>query len=150
VEADPGDRVRHFDVTELSQALSVRLGALLGIAATMINWTALWRHSMIGYPTAMLWRNKGAVGWRRASFVRAVAALRAPDQEKPPSPTGAVWSGPLAYNVLCCTQMRRERRRLHRVSTQPRRTCSYALATGTREVISRRQPVPLASAMTML
>jgi hypothetical protein len=59
VEADPGDRVRRFDVTELSQALSVRLGALLGIAATMINWTALWRHSMIGYPTAMLWRNKG-------------------------------------------------------------------------------------------
>ena len=45
------------------------------------------------------------------------------------------WSGPLAYNVLCCTQKRREQRRLRCVSTQPRRTCCYALATGTRDVL---------------
>jgi hypothetical protein len=93
VEADPGDRVRRFDVTELSQALSVRLGALLGIAATMINYRL-------------------AAGF----FCSGRGCSSCPRSEKPPSPTGAVWSGPLAYNVLCCTQMRRERRRLHRLS----------------------------------
>ena len=47
----------------------VRLGALLGIAATMINWTALWRAFMIGCPTAMLWGNGGEAGSQPVFFV---------------------------------------------------------------------------------
>jgi hypothetical protein len=54
------------------------------------------------------------------------------------------WSGPLAYNVLCCTQKRREQRRLHRVSAQPRRTCGYALqpASG---CTTNWSPIPVGS-----
>ena len=38
------------------------LAALLGDAATMINWTAPWRAFMIGCLTAMLWGNGGEAG----------------------------------------------------------------------------------------
>jgi hypothetical protein len=34
------------------------------------------------------------------------------------------WRGPLAYNVLCCTQKRRQQRRLHRVSTAKARAAT--------------------------
>ena len=52
------------------------------------------------------------------------------------------WSGPLAYNVLCCTQKRREQRRLHRVSTQPRRSCCYARASHRHRSTANWSPDP--------
>jgi hypothetical protein len=47
----------------------VKLGALLGVAATMINWTALWRAFMISCRTAMLWANGDEASSQPVFFV---------------------------------------------------------------------------------
>src|SRR5687768_2926763 len=72
-----GCQLRRQSAAPAPGLATLKLGALLGIAATMITGLPCGGHSMISCPTAMLWGNRGDVGWRRASFVRAVAALRA-------------------------------------------------------------------------
>ena len=47
----------------------MKLGALLGVAATMINWTALWRAFMISCRTAMLWGNGDEASSQPVFFV---------------------------------------------------------------------------------
>jgi hypothetical protein len=64
-----GCQLRRLFSRAAGLATRVKLGALLGVAATMINWTALWRAFMISCRTAMLWGNGDEASSQPVFFV---------------------------------------------------------------------------------
>ena len=67
-----GCQLRRLFSRAAGLATRVKLVAHLGVAATMINWTALWRAFMISCRTAMLWGH-----WRRGQLAAGLHCGRA-------------------------------------------------------------------------
>jgi len=76
-----------------------------------------WARGTSGYLTTLI-APRGRAILASDLWITGRTLTPVPNQEKPPSTNRCGWRGPLAYNVLCCTQRRREQRRLHRVSCQ--------------------------------